>query len=393
MKAAIPRNALAQAASTAHEIVSTHVDIPVARNLLFESDGERLVLTATDLTTWVRVSMDAEVSDSGPCTAPAKLFREAIGKLSADRVELETAARGARSGTLRITAGPTQFHLNALPADAFPRPASLDWDAGFDIPGDVLAPMLRAAAVTVSTDEARSPALRGVLWEVQDERLNVVSTDGFRLTRTSLRLREPIPTGNLVIPPRCCRAVAGSLGDEDVVRVVADATRIGFRGANVEIVSNLIAERYPSYRRIIPRFQTRHLTVSRSVLKAALERMALLATDKTTRMICTLEPGCLRLAAASPDLGTVEDRIPAIHDSEDTFRIAFNSDLLKSLLPALAGARDVRFSFGTEEEAATIEPVAGANGPAGGGTGTPPPTAETAVLVVCMPLRLLEKAP
>lgn len=393
MKAAIPRNALAHAASTAHEIVSTHVDIPVARNLLFESDGpSRLVLTATDLTTWVRVWMDAEVSDSGPSTAPAKLFREAVEKLSGDGVELETPARGAGSGTLRITAGPTQFHLNALPADSFPRPASLDWDAAFEIPGDVLAPMLRAAAVTVSTDETRSPALRGVLWEVQGDRLNIVSTDGFRLTRASRRLAAPVPTGNLVLPPRCCRAVAGMLGDEDVVRVVADGTRIGFRGANVEIVSNLIGERYPSYQRIIPRTQTRHLTVTRSVLKAALERMALLATDKTMRMICTLEPGYLRLAAASPDLGTVEDRIPAVHDSEDTFRIAFNSEFLKSLLPALAGARDVRFSFGTEEEAATIEPVTEAAATAPGGAATPQPDAETGLLLVCMPLRLLEKA-
>jgi DNA polymerase III subunit beta len=389
MKAAIPLHALAQAAAYAHAIVSTHVDIPVARNLLFESETPgRLVLTATDLTTWVRVWMDAQVSDSGPSTAPAKLFQEAVDKLSGNCVELQSPPRGAGSGTLRITAGPTEFHLNALPADAFPRPASLDWDAAFEIPGDVLAPMLRAAAVTVSTDETRSPALRGVLWEAHGDRLNVVSTDGFRLTRASRRLAVPIATGNLVLPPRCCRAVAGMLGNDEVVRIVADGTRVGFRGANVEIVSNLIAERYPPYQRIIPKTQTRHLSVSRAVLKAALERMALLATDKTNRMICTLEPGYLRLAAASPDLGTVEDRIPAAHDSPDTFRIAFNSEYLKSLLPALAGARDVRFSFGTDEEAATVEPVADAV-PRPAGTATPAPDTETALLLVCMPLRLL----
>lgn len=144
--------------------------------------------------------LDADVSEATPGTAPAKMLREVVDRLSGDVVDVQTAAR---TGALRISGGPSEFHLSTVAPETFPRPADMDWDAAVAIPGAALAPMLRAAVTTVSSDDTRSPALRGVLWEAGGEQLSLVSTDGFRLTHVSRTLSEPVPPAKLVIPPRC----------------------------------------------------------------------------------------------------------------------------------------------------------------------------------------------
>jgi DNA polymerase-3 subunit beta len=53
-------------------VVERKTTIPILSNLLFEAQGSRLTITATDLELSIRTSCEAKVKNEGSGTIPAK---------------------------------------------------------------------------------------------------------------------------------------------------------------------------------------------------------------------------------------------------------------------------------------------------------------------------------
>ncbi|HLL47428.1 MAG TPA: DNA polymerase III subunit beta, partial [Longimicrobiaceae bacterium] len=350
--------------------------LPVTDNVLVEPHAAGYVdLTTTDLSVWARTRIPARNASTPVTTIPARKLKELTARLEAGDVEL--ALSGER---MRIASGRSRFNLNTGEAEAFPRPPKLPWETGFDLPGSVLASMAGPATATVSAEGSRSPALHNVLWETSGGTLTLVSTDGHRLTRIRRKLDAATGEHRRVVPVRALSTAVAQLAKAEKVRVAFDDTRVGFRSDLVEIVASLVADPYPDYtvllRPTVP--YARVMEVSREAFHAAVDRMAVLASDQTHRLILNLSGGEVALSVQTPDLGTAEESVPAsLTLPGGAFRIAFNAEYLLGLLGSLT-CEDVRFSFGESENAAFISPT------------VDPEKAGEEVTMLCMPLRILE---
>ncbi len=350
--------------------------LPVTDNVLVEPNAAGYVdLTTTDLSVWARTRIPARFNGTPVTTIPAKKLKELTARLDAGDVEL--ALRGER---MRIASGRSRFNLNTGEADAFPRPPKLPWDTGFDLPGSVLATMAGPVTATVSTDGSRSPALHNVLWETSGGVLTLVSTDGHRMTMIKRKLDAKLGDRRRVVPVRALSTAVAQLVKAEKVRVTFDDTRVGFRSDLVEIVASLVGDDYPDYtillKPAVP--YTRFMEVSREAFHAAVNRMAVLASDQTHRLILNLSGNEVAMSVQTPDLGTAEESVPAaLTLPGGAFRIAFNAEYLLGLLDNLT-CDDVRFSFGEPENAAFLFPAGDQS------------KAPEDVKMLCMPLRILD---
>src|SRR5207302_2454329 len=79
---------LGQALQVVSRAISTRTTLPILNNILLETTGDGLALTATNLEVGIRKLVPAEISVEGSTTAPARLLTDFVGTLPEEELEL-----------------------------------------------------------------------------------------------------------------------------------------------------------------------------------------------------------------------------------------------------------------------------------------------------------------
>ena len=115
------------------------------------------------------------------------------------------------------------------------------------------------------------------------------------------------------------------------------------RGRNIRVkrddvtfTSKLIDGRFPDYAAVIPIGADREVKLDREVLRAALQRAAILSTEKYRGVRVEVSPGQLKISAHNPEQEEAQEEIEADTKVSD-LAIGFN---VNYLLDALSALRD-----------------------------------------------------
>jgi len=98
---------LGQALQVVSRAISTRTTLPILNNILLETTGEGLALTATNLEIGIRKIVPAEVSMEGATAAPARLLTDFVSTLPDEDLEL--------------VLDPSSQSLNVAPQTRFPQ--------------------------------------------------------------------------------------------------------------------------------------------------------------------------------------------------------------------------------------------------------------------------------
>lgn len=370
MKFTITRENLQQGLAAVGASIPARTTLPVLSNILLEADADGVQLSGTDLDIAVSLRAPAQVEEKGALTVPAKKLQELARELPEHPVRIVT--RGDR---LELTCGRATFRLNGLPPDEFPTFPAVDFSESWTIKGDVLQTMIRQTSFAVSTEESR-PILNGILWQLGEQDLRMVATNGHRLARIIVPSEQRGSTRvDLIVPPKALSQVERLFGAEDEIEVARSENHLGFRSGGTEIYTRLIEGPYPNYEQVIPRDNDKAAIADRMQLTAALRRMAVVASEQTHRVRLSFGGPMLRFSVETSDVGEAQEELEIGYEGEP-LEIGFNASYLLEVLRYIP-TDEVRMTFRTPERAAIIEPV-----------GELPDDADYLCLV--MPLRLLD---
>ncbi|HET9982362.1 MAG TPA: DNA polymerase III subunit beta [Longimicrobiales bacterium] len=371
MRFTITRDNLQQGLASVAASIPTRTTLPVLSNILIEADDEGVRMSGTDLDIAVSLHVGAEVEEGGALTVPAKKLQELARELPENPVRITT--KGDR---FELTCGRASFRLNGLPRDEFPTFPAVDFRESWRIPGEVLGTLIRQTSFAVSTEESR-PILNGVLWQLGDEEMRMVATNGHRLALMKQRLETPgAPRADLIVPPKALAQVDRLFGTGEAIEVARSENHLGFRRDGTRVFTRLIEGPYPNYEQVIPKDNDKLVVADKGALIQALRRMAVVASEQTHRVRLSFHAGTVRFSVESPDLGEATEELEVDYQGEP-LDIGFNASYLLEVLRYMP-TNDVRLSFKAPERAATVTPVAAE------GESAPD------YLCLVMPLRLLE---
>ncbi len=330
--------------------IPSKTTLPVLSNVLFEAREDGVRISGTDLDVAVRVTVLGDVKEIGSLTAPGKKLQEITRELPDQPVEVAT-----RGEQIELGCGRSRFKLNGLPAEEFPTLADIDFDGGWTVKGRDLYNLIHHTAFAVSTEESR-PILNGVLWELREDAMRMVATNGHRLARMGVAAESgEQPSADFIVPPTALQHVQRLLKSDEEVRVARNGNHLGFRSGATEVFTRLIEGSYPNYDQVIPRDNDKLATLDKKAFEAAVRRMAVIASDQTHRIRLKLEPGRVHLNVLTPDLGEGHDELEVGYDGEE-MEIGFNANYLLEILRYMP-TDEVRMAFKAPERAATIEPL------------------------------------
>lgn len=331
----------------------TSRSLPVLQHVLLEARDGVLTMSATNLDTFVRLTLPCEFAGAATVVLPAKLLADILASLpSAGAITLTLRGQGAE-----ITAGRSRFEINGLSADEFPR-----WPDGTSRHQTTVtaAPFLDALTrCVVHTSDAESrPILNAVLVEQEAGQVAVVGTDGHSFARL------PAGAGDFSTPcliyrlavPVLARLFAG-LAEDTTLTLSSDDNRVRIDTADTSVQVRLVEGPYPNYRQLLAQTPAHVVVCDRALFAAALKRVGL-ASDKSGRVSIHLDDEMV-LSAATTDLGNATDVVPIEEHTRETGRsMSFDvsAALLGNALATLTSDR-VQFSVEAPEKALLLRKV------------------------------------
>ncbi len=350
MRFTISREKLQEGLQAVTAAVPAKTTLPVLANLLVETTDRGIRFSATDLDIAVSTEVSADVETPGAITIPAKKLSEIARELPPSPVKISA------SGEQRVTieCGRSKFKLLGLPRDEFPTFPTVRFAESWRVKSGELQKLISHTSFAVSTEESR-PILNGVLWELREDRMRMVATNGHRLSKMELPVEaSTAPPSDLIIPPKALDQIKRLFPAEEELEIARGDNHLGFRSPFTSVFTRLVEGPYPNYEQVIPKDNDRYCLADKAALISALKRMSVIASDQTHRIKMSFNTGMLKFSVTTPDLGEAQDELPVQYDG-DQLDIGFNATYLLEILRYMP-TEQVRLTFKAPERAATIEP-------------------------------------
>ena len=91
MEFTVSKSDLVRELNLSQGVVERKTTIPILSNILFEADGDRVLMTATDLELGIRCSCPAKVKKSGSGTIPARRLLDYVRLLPEGEINIKFA--------------------------------------------------------------------------------------------------------------------------------------------------------------------------------------------------------------------------------------------------------------------------------------------------------------
>jgi DNA polymerase-3 subunit beta len=351
MKFVVARDALLKPLNLVGGVVERRQTLPILSNVLMVLDGDRLSLTGTDLEVELvgRVNL-AVAGGSGEVTVPARKLVD-ICKSLPEGCDINFSVE---ENKVLIRSGRSRFSLSTLPARDFPNIEDSIGTHQFAVQQAQLKRLIERTSFAMAQQDVRY-YLNGMLWELSPSQLRVVATDGHRLALCTLSTELQVEDKVQVILPRKGVLELSRLLEDDGgdISVILGSNHLRATTEEFTFTSKLVDGKFPEYERVLPRSPDKIILGSRSELRQAFARVAILSNEKYRGVRLLLSDEVLQILANNPEQEEAEETVPVEYQG-DGLEIGFNVSYLLDVLGVLEGEQ-VKLSLSDPNGSALLE--------------------------------------
>lgn len=328
MNIKIDRELLINPLGNVSGIVEKRHALPILSNLLLENQENNLKFTATDLEMQISTHIKTKLSDNFQITIPAKkLFdiTRALPEKSNIDIQIE-------ENKVTVKAKKSRFNLQTLPPKDYPvMKKDVDDVIKLKLSQSVLKNLLKQVDFSMAQQDIRY-YLNGLLIEIKDNNLNIVGTDGHRLSFTSATLKDPCKNIQVIVPRKTIVELVKLLSDsDDNVEIGITNNQVNFNFNDIDLITKVIDGKFPDYSRVIPNGHENIFDIDRETLLDAMLRASILSNDKYRGIRMVVEENNLKLISNNSEHEEAEEEIE-IKYKGDKIDIGFNVTYLIDVL-------------------------------------------------------------
>jgi DNA polymerase-3 subunit beta len=343
------RDNLLRPLQTVSGIVERRHTLPILANLLISKNGSDLSFLSTDLELQITTRADFGLgAQQAATTVSARKLLDILRAMPVGEVSLTLSDK-----RLTVQSGKSRFALQTLGAEEFPTVAQAkDFGATLVVPQNTFRHMLGMVHFAMAQQDIRY-YLNGMLLVVDGNRLMAVATDGHRLAFASMAIDKALPRQEVIVPRKTILEMQRLLEEiDDPLSIDLAPSQARFTFGQVELVSKLVEGKFPDFQRVIPKGYKNSFTIGREELQRALQRAAILTSDKFKGVRCLVEPGQLKIMSTNADQEEAQEELEIAYTG-DSVDIGFNVTYLLDVLANLK-VDFLQISFGDSNSSALI---------------------------------------
>jgi DNA polymerase-3 subunit beta len=332
-------------------VVERKNTIPILSNLLLETKGTDLFVTATDLDVSIECSCPASIKVSGALTISARKLFEIARLLPDADIHFKTLEKE----WVQITCEKSRFKIVGLSKENFPTIPTIKGN-NCQLPPDVMRYVISRCVFAITQEESRY-SLNGALMILNANTLTMVTTDGHRLVLISKSVPVRGVEGELrvLIPKKTLVELSKLLAEQEGEVVFgSDENHLFFKIDKRLLISRALAGQFPNYEMVLPKDNDKQVVLSTPDFSDALKRAAIMAEERSHAVKLSLKDGQLDIQSSSADFGEAKESLSARYSGEP-MDISFNAQYLLDFL-AVVDDDEVHFELKDRETQGLLRP-------------------------------------
>jgi len=339
---------------TLSKVINAKSSLVILGSFLIDLRGNKLSVMASDGENVMQSEM--EVSDGegeGSFTVSAMRLLSAVGEIPEQPITIDVDMQML---TMKLNYLNGVFDLTIQTADDYPQLVPMSGNASvmtFD--ARALEECVSRSLFATAQEELR-PVMNGIYFDLRDDCLAVVASDGKKLVRSRLLNLGSETPASFILPKKPATLLKAVLAKEEgdvVIKFQQGSAEISYAGGSLSC--RLIEGRYPNYNSVIPRDNPYQITIDRKALIGVLRRVLPFASNSSQLVKFHLEMGMMEVSAEDIDFATSAKETLVCEYSGQVMNIGFKGTSIMEMLSNLT-SDDVNILLADPSRAGLIVP-------------------------------------
>ncbi len=305
--------------------------MPILSGVKIDAGEKGLIFHTTDLEAYTVTGCSASVEREGICVVSHKVLMDILRDSKDEKVTVEVTGN-----EMMLSGQKSEIRLYTMPAEDFPNEPVVDIPVLEGVQREKLVPAIQKVSKASSKDEKR-PSLMGILLEVEEDTINMVSTDSYRLAMSRMKegfqVREK---GQYIVPSSAMVNLSRIAGKAGTLNMYRDENRgqVRFDLGDSSHTIRLIEGKFPKYAQFIPDSLEKKAEVEKEDFLGGLKRASLISS--TVKL--NINSDVLTMSSESRDVGEGKEMIGVEYGGEE-LEIAFNCRFLEDGIQCIEGEK------------------------------------------------------
>ena len=355
MKFICEREKLLKAINSVVKGVASKTTMPILEGILIQTNDNEIKLTTYDLEIGIEYIIESKVEEQGSTVVNAVMFSEIIRKLPDTEINITLN----ENNLLVIECEGSLYKLATMNPEEFPELPKINIENSIELDQKMLKSMVRKTIFAVSMEENR-PVFTGCLFEISNNKLNVVAVDGFRLAWSSNFLEKQSNDFKAVIPGKTLNEINKILQDSfDHIKIGIAKNQALFEMENCKLVTRLLDGEFLNYSSVIPENWETRVRVNRNNIQNCFERISLISAssiekEKKYPVKVSVDIGKVTISCTN-QTGDAKEEMYVATEGQN-LEAGFNPKYFLDALRAIDD-EEINIDFGTSISPCIIRPV------------------------------------
>ena len=281
---------------------------------------------------------DITIQKEGTISVNAKKLFEIVRELPDEQ---EIIINEKDNYHIEIISNTVRFNILGLPPEDFPaffiqeKAGYSEWEA------EKIKNMIDFTSFSISNDETRINIAGAYVEQGENNRLRMVTTDGYRLSMIDEDMAVTVPlTEGILIPHKGISELRKILTDkkeEKNISVKIIKNSLSIKIAEMEVYIRLIDKKFPEYKYIIPQPGENEITIKaeKEKIKPALKRMSIIASENKRPVNFKLNGNQIEISTEDSELGSVNEIIEMEENIKKEILFSINGRYFLDILNAI----------------------------------------------------------
>ena len=320
MKLICSKASLLKGVSIVSKAVPSRTTMPILNCILIDASANEIKLTANDMELGIETVIEGEIVERAIIALDAKFFSEIVRKLPDNDVVIESDDTFQTT----ITCEKAKFNIVGKSGEDFSYLPYIEKNESISISQFTLKDVVRQTIFSIA-DNDTNKLMTGELFEINENRLRVVSLDGHRISIRNIELKESYSPLKVVVPGKTLQEISKILTGEaeDMVDIFFADNHILFEFDETKVVSRLIEGEYFHIDQMLSSDYDTKVKINKREFLSCIDRATLLIREGDKKpIILNIQDGSLQLKINS-FVGSMNEEIEIEKEGKDLL-IGFN---------------------------------------------------------------------
>ena len=276
MKIICKQSELSKAIAVVSKAVAVHSTMASMKCILITAENDEIRLTANNNELGIETIIDGTIEEEGIVALDAKFFSDFIRKLPDNDVRISVDEKFSTS----IICESTKVKITGKPGDDFASLPEIEKTDAIEISQFALKEIIRQTIFSIS-DSENNVVMTGELFKIKDNKLQVVSLDGHRVSIRNLELKDRYEDKQVIVPGKTLIELSRILPGEadEIVQLFIDRNHIAFLYDQTVVISRLIEGEFINVQRMISSDYETKVKVRKKEMYDTIDRASLFVRE------------------------------------------------------------------------------------------------------------------